>query len=137
MKSKLEEYIANKLTQIRKPLGNKDYNMDELIMNSICYDFDEVMMNDEDLKNNSQEFVQVRQLNFFLMSFISNQKLTLTEREVKLLTNSIKYIDQRAAIHPEYATYKMYQKAYRDCALEFLEKSAKFKLNEPINNNGR
>ena len=88
MKSKLEEYVTNKLTQIRTPLGNKDYSMDELMMNSICYDFDEVIMSDVDLKTNSQEFMQVRQLNFFLISFISNQKLALTEREVKLLTNS-------------------------------------------------
>lgn len=133
MKASLEEYTVDEISAMKKPLGNKNYDVYDIVMTDICYKFDDLIMKDDDLKKSIDEYTQLRQLNFFLMSFVSNKKMALTEREQVKLRESIYNVDQAALRNPNCKAYKAYNQAYRKCMLEFLKRSARFELNEPTN----
>jgi len=137
MRASLEEYTLEEIKAMNRPLGNKNYDVYDLIMNGVCYEFDDVIMKDEKLKDYPREFAELRQLNFFVMSFVSNKKMALTEREINVLSDAISRIDEKAKEHPDFKTYKVYKEAYRKCLGEFLERSAHFKLVDRTKNTVR
>ena len=133
MKASLNDYTLEEIEKMGKPFGNKNYDVYDLIMNHICYEFDSIIMQDSELKYNVDEFVQLRNLNFFIMSFVSNKKMALTEIEQARLTKLISNIDKAAFRNPDNKSYNTYETKYRKCMSEFLNRSAHFDVGEPTN----
>ena len=132
MKSSLSDYTLEEIKNMGKPLGNKNYDLYDVIMNHVCYEFDDIIMHDDELRGNIDEFVQLRNLNFFIMSFVSNKKMKLTEIEQEKLKKLISNVDKAAYRNQDNKSYNTYEKQFRKCMSEFLERSAHFKLEEPL-----
>ena len=131
MRTSLSEYTIGEIENMRDVIGNANYDVYDKIMNHICWEFDDIMIQDKLLINDIASMTLIKQLNFFISSFVMNKKMKLTEKEEQKLRELIYLVDKEALKRPQVMTFNTYTKSYRKCMLEFLDKSAHFNVNTP------
>lgn len=130
MKNSLKDYTIREIEGMADVVGNANYDVYDKIMNGVCWEFDEVINNDNSLFANKSLHVALKQLNMFVFSFIVNKKMRLTEIEKNKFDKLIQEIDEEALKKTNITTLKVYRECYRKCLSEFMYKNAHFEIKQ-------